>query len=159
MPTIEIASLNSSGLNLNDSDYKFAIIEEKELKSHRGLFYDTLNNDKGVIIHIGNPTFKEEKHSGFFAGEIIDWTYESEEDSTPGYQTRFKFLNEYKNDIEKLLRIALHDSPIKKAFFLTDYQFGIAEAVIEDVNSLDSFWEIHNDKGLRFNTLYILLGS
>ena len=42
MPTIEIASINSTGLNLKSEDFKVAIIEENKLVSHRGLFYDFL---------------------------------------------------------------------------------------------------------------------
>lgn len=71
MPTIEIASIKSTGLGLNQADFDVAIIEENKLESHRGLFYDLLRKQSGVIVHIGNPDFKDDKEGGFFAGQII----------------------------------------------------------------------------------------
>ena len=44
MPTIEIASINSTGLGLNQADFDIAIIEENKLESHRGLFTTCLDN-------------------------------------------------------------------------------------------------------------------
>ena len=76
MPTIEIASINSTGLGLNQADFDVAIIEENKLESHRGLFYDLLRQQNGVIIHIGNPDFKDDKEGGYFAGAIVDWDFE-----------------------------------------------------------------------------------
>jgi hypothetical protein len=66
MPTIEIASLNSTGLGLDQADFDVAIIEENKLESHRGLFYDLLRQQNGVIVHIGNPDFKDDKEGVFF---------------------------------------------------------------------------------------------
>ncbi len=71
MPTIEIASFNSTGLGLNQADFDVAIIEEKKLESHRGLFYHFLRQQKGVIIHIGNLEFKDDKEGCFFAGLLL----------------------------------------------------------------------------------------
>ena len=79
MPTIEIASFNSTGLGLNQADYDVAIIEENKLESHRGLFYDLLRQQNGVIVHIANPDFKDDKEGVFFAGQIIDWDFEPTE--------------------------------------------------------------------------------
>ena len=79
MPTIEIASINSTGLYLEQTDFDVAIIEENKLESHRGLFYDLLRQQKGVIVHIGNPDFKDEKEGGFFAGAIVDWSVDENE--------------------------------------------------------------------------------
>lgn len=53
MPTIEIASINSTGLRLGQADFNVAIIEDVELVNHRGLFYDLLRQKTGTIIHIG----------------------------------------------------------------------------------------------------------
>jgi hypothetical protein len=38
MPTIEIASIKSKGLNIDQNNFEIAIIEENKLESHRGLF-------------------------------------------------------------------------------------------------------------------------
>lgn len=65
MPTMEIASINSIGLALNQADFDVAISEENKLESHRGLFYDLLRQQKGVIVHIGNPDFKIDKEGVF----------------------------------------------------------------------------------------------
>ena len=172
MPTIEIASINSTGLNLNQDDFQIAIIEENKLKSHRGLFYDFLKNQSGVIIHIGNPDFKDDKDSGFFAGLIIDGSFEPVDLIFSGFdsgdptdnrganqQFAFKFLDQYKPDIEKILKIALDNSPIKKVYFLTDYQFGPEKASIEIIYTIDDLWKRHDNEGLVFNTMYELYGQ
>lgn len=149
MPTIEIISLQSKGLNLNQVEFEFAIIEENKLESHRGLFNNLLKNQSGVIIHIGNPEFKEDKGGGFFGGKII----------TELNSTGFRFLEEYKQGIDTLLKLAFEKSPIKKAYFLTDYQFGPEKGNIEIISSIKDFWARHNVQGLMFNTLYELNGQ
>lgn len=167
MPTIEIVSIDSTRLELNQADFDFAIIEESKLESHRGLFYDFLRQHSGVIVHIGNPDFKLDKESGFIAGEIIDWDFEPRdiiiaevnlvnpiENLGAIQQYRFKFLEQYKSDIDKLLKIALDNSPIKKIYFLTDYQFGPKTGRSEIINTIKDFWLKHDKHGLNLNTLY-----
>jgi hypothetical protein len=157
MPTIEIASINSTCLDLNQADFDIAITEENILESPRGLFYDFLRQQKGVIIHIGNPDFKNNKESGFFAGEIIDWSFEPGSLIIPVYDPNdptynaganqeygFKFIDQYKSDIDRLLKIALDRSPIKKVYFLTDYQFGPEKESYELINKIIDFWERHD---------------
>ena len=171
MPTIEIASIESTGLNLKQSDFDLAIIEEDKLESHRGLFYDVLKNQSGVMVHIGNPGFKNNKEDGFFAGQIISWVSEPTEIFIPEYdpndatdnkganqEFRFKILNKYKPDVDKLLKIALDASPIKKVYFLTDYQFGPEKENLEIMYTIDDFWIRHDNEGLTFNTMYELYG-
>jgi hypothetical protein len=172
MPTIEIASINSTGLGLNQADFDVAIIEENKLESHRGLFYDLLRQQNGVIVHIGNPDFKDDKEGVFFAGQIIDWDFElteiylpefDENDSTDNrganQQFRFKFFNQYKTDIDNLLKIALDSSPIKKVCFLTDYQFGPENGKTEIIYTITDFWTQHDKEGLGLNTLYEMYGQ
>ena len=150
MPTIEIASINSTGLGLNQADFEVAIIEENKLESHRGLFYDLLRKQNGVIVHIGNPDLKGSGVSGFFAGKIIDW------ENGTNQQFTFKFLDCYKLDIDKILKTALDKSPIKKVYFLTDYQFGPSKENIQIDYSINDFWTRHDNEGLEFNTMYEL---
>ena len=171
MPTIEIASFNSTGLGLNQIDFEVAIIEENELVSHRGLFSDVLQQQKGVIIHIGDSAYKDDKEGGFSAGRLVDWDFE------PGYitipnshpddpidfsganqQFRFQFLEQYKPDINRLLEIALDKSSIKKVCFLTDYQFGPEKANLEIIYTINDFWTLHDSEGLNLNTMYELYG-
>lgn len=146
MPTIEIASINSTGLDLNQDDFEVAIIEEIKLESHRGLFYDFLIKQNGRIIHIGNPDFKADKKGGFFAGQIVDWGFDSD--------TNFQFRQENIDDIKRLLQIAMSKSPDQEIYFLTDYQFGPEVAEFKTVEGLKAFWEKHDKDGLTLNTLY-----
>ena len=171
MPTIEIASISSTRLGLNQSDFDVAIIEENKLESHRGLFYDFLRQQSGVIVHIGNPEYKDDKEGGFFAGAIIDLDFEQTEIRFPeidennpivnhlAYQQfKFKFLDQYKPDIDKLLKISLYNSPIKKVYFLTDYQFGPEKENTEIIFTISDFWTRHDDDGLNLNTMYEING-
>jgi len=172
MPTIEIVSINSSGLELKQVDFEVAIIEEDKLISHRGLFYKIMKKQNGVIVHIGNPDFKNDKEGGFFAGAIVDWNVDpceyiyipensSEElifDTGANQQFVYKFLDQYKHDIDKLLKIALEKSPIKRIWFLTDYQFGPEKEEIEIIYTIKDFWNKHDTEGLRFNTMYEMYG-
>ncbi|RZL64150.1 MAG: hypothetical protein EOO93_07365 [Pedobacter sp.] len=172
MPTIEIASINSTGLGLNQTEFEITIIEESKLESHKGLFYKLLRQQSVTIVHLGNPDFKNQKDLGFYAGEIIDWSIDpNDEITTPinnldtliynsgtNQQFRFKFLDQYKADIDKLLKIALEKSPIKKICILTDYQFGPEKESIETLYTIQDFWQRHDNDGLIFNTLYEMYG-
>lgn len=171
MPTIETVSFNSTGLGLNQADFGFAIIEENQLKSHRDLFFDLLLAQEGVIVHIGNPRCKDDENAPFFAGAIVDWSFEpgyiiipEYDENDPTYNCganqsfKFKFLGQYKPDLDKLLKIALDNSPIKRVCFLTDYQFGPENGKTEIVYTIDDFWMHHDNEGLAFNTMYEMYG-
>ena len=169
MPTIEIASIDATHLGLTQSNFQVAIIEEDKLSSHRGLFDNELIQHKGTIVHIGNPDFKTDKDGGFFAGMLIDWNWDIDEtediiiipdsnDTGADQQFLFKFLDELKTDIDTLLKISLEKSPINRVFFLTDYQFGPSKTKKEIINTISDFWTLHNNDGLRFNTLYEMYG-
>lgn len=173
MPTIEIVSINADRLGLRQADFSFAIIEENKLISHRGLFYEFLSKHSGVIVHIGNPEFRGDKDHGYYAGEIVDWSFGPDEivipvyrdgdgESTPGStenpQLTFRFLQQYRSDIDKLLNIALANSPIEKVYFLTDYQFGPEKGSIEIHWTVTEFWAEHDNEGLCLNTLYEIYG-
>ena len=162
MPTIEIVSLGADKVGLDQNDFQVAIIEDTEMESDRGLFYDFLKPQKGTMIHIGNPDFKTEKECGFFAGQIIYWDFEpsfiqvpnfDKEETGSSQQFKFQFLVDYQIDIAKILKISLESSPVKESYFLTDYQFGPEEAKMEDLK-ISEFWTLHGSKGLNWNTLY-----
>jgi hypothetical protein len=57
------------------------------------------------------------------------------------------------------LKIALKNSPIKKIYFLTDYQFGPKKENIEIIYTVSDFWTQHDSAGLNFNTLYEIYGE
>jgi hypothetical protein len=147
MPTIEIVSFDSTGLELNQADFFVAIIEENKLISHRALFADFLQEQNGAIVHVGNPDFRDDKDGPFFAGLTVDW----DADTPKGY---FRFLDQYKPNIDKLLNIALGKSPIKRICFLTDYQFGPKKKKFVILDTIKGFWNKHDRRGLRFNTMY-----
>ncbi len=146
MPTIEIASINSTGLELDQADFKIAIIEEAKLESHRGLFNDFLSTKNGTIVHLGNPDFRNDKNGFYFAGELINWEFPS--------TTNFKFAKEHQSDIEFILQIALKKSSKRQLFFLTDYQFGPRTGRFKKIDSLKDFWQEHHNLGLIWNTCY-----
>ncbi len=169
MPTIEIASINSTGLDLNQDDYEIAIIEENKLESHRGLFYDFLLKQNGTIIHLGNPDFKTDKDGGYFAGQIIDWDFDdpdidkkrkglksNEDNSYANQDFNFQFRLEYKDEINRILKSAFDSSPENKIYFLTDYQFGPENGSFKVLENLKSLWDVHDIEGLTWNTLYEL---
>ncbi|WP_299707075.1 hypothetical protein [uncultured Pontibacter sp.] len=164
MPTIEIVSVGAGSLKLNQSNFEIALIEEDKLKSHRGLFYDWLIQQEGVIVHLGNQEFKEDKAGGFFAGELIDWSFEPTTIELPNFKegetgtnqiSAFRFLTDYQIEVALILKRAIDASPEHKAYFLTDIQFGADKGEIEDLN-LSEFWKIHDTEGLKWNTLYKL---
>ena len=73
-------------------------------------------------------------------------------------QFRFKFLEQFKPDIDKLLKNALDNSPIRKVCFLTDYQFGPEKGKIELNYTIRDLWAQHDNEGLCLNTLYEIYG-
>lgn len=169
MPTIEIISLDSTRLDLNQVDFNVAIDMENKLISHRGLFYDFLLIQNGIIVHIGNPDLIQDKDSGYFAGKIINWKFEdpdfekkkkglksNQKNSWANQDFLFRFLPKYKTNIRKIMKSAIDNSPIKTMYFLTDYQFGPEKAIIQKVDNLKKFWELHDSVGIEWNCLYII---
>ncbi|WP_221391742.1 hypothetical protein [Dyadobacter sp. NIV53] len=173
MPFIEIASMHSPGLNLRQEDFNVAIIENHKRKSCNQIFDNFFNGEDGTIIHIGDPDLRNDKNNVCFASEIIDWDFEPVdiiyfpeidddfETCTGGenQQFKFKFLSRYKRDIDRLLRVALRKSPIKKGYILSDYQFGPSIPQIEIISRISDFWSRHDQEGLMYNTVYELYGS
>jgi len=167
MPTIEIISLGADKLGLDQKKYEVFILEQNKLESHRGLFYDFLKTQKGVIIHIGNPSIKDNKDEGYLAGLILDFEYVDPDykESKAGLksnainhwanqQFKFKIQPQYFQDIIDILDVSINNSPIKTAYFLSDYQFGPEEPRIEGPFSIELFMKTHNIEGLKYNTLY-----
>ncbi len=168
MPTIEIISLKTTGLEINHHDFDVTIIEENVLKSHRGLFFDFLSKQQGTMMHIGNPNLKNNTESGFWAGDLIDWEFENpaleekpkrlkaQEESQ---EFLFQFKTNFKNEIEQLMEVAINKSPIHKIYFLTDSQFGSEKAGFKQSKNLRNFWQEHDQKGLTWNTLYEIVNQ
>lgn len=172
MPTIEIVSVGSKAIGISPAHFKMAIIEQSKPISHRSLFFDFLKKEKGTILHFGNPNHKSGK-SGFFGDALIDWDFEVSKyeifrDYDPddirnqncaNQEFIFQFLPEFLSEFRTLLDLAIEKSPFKKAYFLTDYQFGPSEGQIEKAVSVEQFWQLHELNGLTFNSLYVVLAD
>ncbi len=166
MPTIEIVSVNAWEFPLDQADYSIAIIKENKLVSHRSLFQDYLDHLRGVILHMGNHNYIDDKDHGFFAGDLIDWDFEGkvilfpvfdvDQGQQPGAgQSRiFQFLAEYHMEINALLVQSIKQSPVRQAIFLTDFQMGPEKGERIALQSVDEFWRIHHTQGLQWNTAY-----
>jgi hypothetical protein len=148
MPTIEIISIDSDKLDINQADFEFAIIEENKPISHRGLFYDFLLRFNGTILHLGNPVFKNDKNGGFFGSDLIDWDF--------GHLDNFKFTDKYKKEILGLLITAFDKSPTKQAILLTDKQTDDPRPLYKRFDTVSDLTTRHDNKGLDWNTLYLI---
>ena len=148
MPTIEIISIDSDKLDINQADFDIAIIEENKPISHRGLFYDFLLRFNGVILHLGNPDFKSDKNDGFFGSDLIDWNF--------GHLDNFQFADKYKQEIFGLIKIAVDKSPTKQAILLTDKQADNPRPLHKRFDSIVDLKSRHDNEGLDWNTLYLI---
>jgi hypothetical protein len=162
MPTMEIVSFEAKSLELKQEHYDFKIEEENKLESHRNLFKDYLNENKGVIVHLGN---RDQIGDTFcWASDLINWDLFPDNriiipkvnDPKHGSDQSkyFRFIEVYRGKINELMNIALKYSPIGKAAFLTSYQFGPEKENVENIVSIENFWKRHDEESLIFNTLY-----
>ncbi len=148
MPTIEIISIDNKKLGIDQEKFSFAIIEEPELISHRGLYYNFLKKYSGTILHIGNSEFRNNKDGGFWGGDLIDWEYDN--------NNNFKFQESYKTDLMELLNMAIEKSPSNEAFFLTDIQANDPEPKFRRIKNISNFKKLYEHEGLEWNTLYAI---
>jgi hypothetical protein len=160
-------SINTWEFSLDQQDYTVAIIKENTLVSHRGLFQDYLDHLQGVILHLGNPCYVEDKESSFFAGDLIDWDFEGKKVLFPVFEKEkatsgtgqsfvFQFLAEYHVEINALLVQAMKYSPVDQVVFLTDFQMGPAREKHVALETVEELWRIHHSQGLSWNTAYII---
>lgn len=148
MPTIEIISIDSDKLDINQADFNIAIIEESRPISHRGLFYEFLLSFKGVILHLGNPDFKNDKKSGFFGSDLINWDF--------CVLDKFQFADNYKKEIFGLLKFAFDKSPMNQAIILTDKQADNPKSSYKSFDSISDLISRHDNAGLDWNTMYLI---
>lgn len=165
IPTIEIVSVDrEKKIKIPKGKFPFWVRQDTRLISHRGLFQDVLNQNRGVIMHIGNMDMKNHSFI-YFGSDLINWKYENEDES------KFQFSPEHFIGVKSLLYRALVNSPISKAYFLTDIQLHIA--VVDDFSeinnippethrfkmnySIEKFTNDHESAGLEWNTLYEII--
>ena len=82
--------------------------------------------------------------------KIRDYKYGS------GEHNFFKFKDIFLSDLKTLIDIAQRKSPEATAYFLIDFQFGSKRSKFIQLDTLPSLWKLHDEIGLRFNTLYII---
>jgi hypothetical protein len=150
MPTIEIISIGASSVPDLPRFDGFAFIAEPGAISHRGLFQDELDKETGIIVHLGNKAFEGKEDGPWFAGALMEW---DDNDSVVFESHRFP-------DVVDLLKSMLEVSPKDEVIFLTDYQFGPEKRTINnEAITISEFIDFHQQKRLRYNTLYRLKGS
>lgn len=149
MPTIEIISINSPKININQQEFEIAIIEEQKIESHRGLFNDFIKQFHGTIFHLGSPDLINDKEGMFFSGQIIDWDFE--------YKDNFKFEKKYLSEVKKLIDLAIKSSPTNELIFLTDIQAKEGtKCKYRRFLTLNEYWENYETTGLKWNTAYLI---
>jgi hypothetical protein len=149
LPTIEIVIHdNKEKINIETTTNNLAIRQDINLKSHRNKFQDYLNNQNGIILHLGNSDLNE--NTGFYGNELIDW------DLCDYDKDLFRFNNDSKKDIELLLKEIQEKSISNKISFLTDIQSYKKRAKYRTLSNLNEFWKLHDSKGLTWNTLYTI---
>jgi hypothetical protein len=130
---------------------------------------------KGVMLHLGNPDFVNDKEGLFFGGQLFDWEFISKaealdsnhqrgiieigtlendlDDKDQSLYTQFKL--QYRQQIKNLFTIARRKAKKGKIYFLTDYQFGPKHAMIYYLTH-EEFWHQHDQIGIRLNTIYVI---
>ena len=171
MPTIEIIALESESLPDLPPFDNFAYIAETKLCSHRGIFQTDFDQASGIILHLGNNDLEGKEDSGWFAGDLIEWTDEeiiipqtkenagSEQWWGEDQVSTFRFAPDIFKEVRLLLEILLNSSPVKQLYFTTDYQYGPSEGAKRLNYSFNRFIEEHDRYGLRWNCLYQIRGN
>ena len=141
-----------------EAPFKF-YIESNEIRS-LGYFWPFMSLNKGIWYEVGI-----EKNDFFSALPIIETDFEKVEDSDLPYWvddedvkenlTSFRMIEAYKNDLVRLIRNLLKQSPIKSIMLMSRYQGGDKE-VICGVLSLDEFLELEAKGKILFNVCYII---
>jgi hypothetical protein len=163
MPTIEVVSIGCEAVPALPEFSVFDYEAETSVHSHRSLFYDFYKGVKGGIVHL----FDKDCEIRSSAGSIVEWDPEgfiviggSEEDQDGAYRDGELFFRaEVVPELRQLMELMLDSSPTWEIYFSTDYQFGPREAWRMPGYSFSSFWEEHEAKGLRFNSLYHIEGK
>ena len=150
MPSIELICEDQDS-PIEFPDMPFAIKAERELISHRypSRFQEQFDRLNGCIYHLGNPEKKDPQSPGFyFASELLD------EEFMYGDEGVLKFSQQYRNDVESLMRKLMDLSPIHRLVFTCDYQSGPEETIDGGEVMLTEFWEKHDHNQLRINAIY-----
>ncbi len=148
MPTIEIVCLGQQE-PFELPELPFALRSEREVISHRGLFYEEFKQVSGCIYHLGNPD-RRDKDDWFFASQLVNW--QTEEDG------RLEFLSKFAVEVRQLTTNLLKASPVQKIIFSSDYQFGPEKTrKYERPLRLETFWRKHDAEKIWLNARYFII--
>ncbi len=146
MPSIEILVEKPCQLpNISEENYRFAVKTSSPPFSHRNpaLWQQQFTNLSGMLVHVGEPRFKEQEDGWFFAYDIIN---------TENCET-FRFKAEYVDDVVQLLESLLACSEDHRIHFTTDWQLAPKPKVTtEREMTMQQFLRKHDKEGIHFNT-------
>ena len=156
MPSLEIVCVDQEEpLRFAPFEWAFALEAERGLVSHRSprpLFqpdFDTLN---GCLYHLGSPRLRDPEASGAYtAFELLHWIDATFEEGA------LILRPEFAAPAFDLLGRLLRTSPVGRAVWTSDYQFGPPEVLrFTPPLSLARFQQMHDVGEVRLNALYIL---
>ena len=107
MPTIEIVSIDCSAIPDLPCYRSFAYRAETQLVSHRALFQPIFDKLNGIIVHLENKEMEGE-HGMWFAGGIMDWMQNSEDEErelTATAKSIVRVVQEGATELEKILAV------------------------------------------------------
>lgn len=161
MPTIELVSIGcESAPDFSGYATFKAIAEVGRLKSHRGIFQEIFDKQRGAIVHLGNPSFDPGELRPWYADELMDW--EKVDAIAPLGKKRITpciFKKSVKPELKRLLSDLLNRSPVRKVIFSTDYQFTSHPAQEKGTVTLPQFTELLDHDTILFNTLFWIADS
>ncbi len=155
MPSIEIVAIAQQCPSKVD-DLPFAAMADFTLKSHRSQsrFQGDFDRLSGIMYHLGNPGLKTD-HAGrrFFAYQLLSPASRKVESSF------LEFAAEYRAAAQMFFEELLHNSPVGKLVFTSDWQFGPEWIKYEPELSLSEFWRLHDSHLIQLNAFYSIIGS
>lgn len=151
MPSIEVLCVGQSEPSEYE-DLAFAVSADQTCRSHRtrSLFQTDFDAHRGVLYHLGNPSLKVDAEGRFFfAYELL----------MPASQESGEFLEfaaDHRPHAVRMLADLIRRSPAGRLIFTSDWQFGPERATYPGRVALAKLWQLHGDRRLRFNALYVV---
>jgi hypothetical protein len=154
MPSIEIACIGRDVPVPIVAD-GFAVVSEHGLRSHRvpSRFQSDFDSLSGCLYHLGNPSLRDPAQGGaFFAYELL-----SQASRDPFPPSFLEFASAHVEEVRAVLSSILAASPLGRALFTSDWQFGPDWTHRFGPVSLGDFWQLHASRTLYLNSAYELV--
>jgi hypothetical protein len=154
VPSIEVACIELD-LPAPIPTSGFALVYERGLKSHRipSRFQADFSGLSGCLYHFGNPALRNPQQRGaFFAYELLS---EASRDAIP--PSFLEFAPPYRDEVTVVLSSILAASPVGRALFTSDWQFGPEWTHRFGPFGLSEFWRLHDSRNLQLNSAYALV--